>query len=555
MQPSVITSLEISYTCGKAFALFGAASFGLWLAKNRFNPQQTDVKYGALILSACVIFVWIFGVTIDVFDVILSTFSIPGIELILSAALIILSSFFIPRREFITIFFFGFGVFLAIWGLLIFEDATTISQIIAGYYLRVIGTVLFSLFALPLGASSIYLEEHPENPLYIITAIWVLLEFQLVGFWFFLGLPVFIFSPIRVCGVYAILYYSMKNLKTSRPLLTGIGFILSYILTTGGVVIADLGLVLGQLAMYSGLTLAVIGTALLIFCGLSFGESLRVGFEDKSKMVGRIGILLTVVGLVAGVIGLFTLPFGIVQIDLWPFAFIYLDIAFFALVVLGSILNAFDPGRLGKFLGLAGFVCIPMVLNAQFFETVQLFFYPLLFLMIYFFVQEFRSGFTATIRVPRRKKVIPMEITADTLIKSGMHKKPEPKPIEPVKTIEPVESVDFEPEPPMEEAFIEEAETEQVPEPVEPVVQDEPTEEVELPVSDKSIRTEQKMIPVEKGEVLPDNQRMARNWFNRAFGFLEAGDLEKATEAVDKALKWQPDHPQALALKKELSEK
>lgn len=532
LRPSLQIALAVLNTTGSAFAFLGAASFGLWLASTPLDTKQTDVKYGALFFTAIVIFVWIFGMNMD--------FPIPGIELLYSTILVILSSLFVPRRQFISAFYYVLGLALAFWGLLVIQEVSTF---FLGYYLRIIGTICFILFALPLGSSPIYSQDHPENPLYIITTLWILVEISLIQ-------RLFIFSPARVFAIYAMIYFSMKILKTKHPVLTGIGILIGFVLAVGGVVIYLLGIFINLVVVCGGLTLAVIGHSLLLFCSFSFGESLRIRFRERTRIISGIGLLLVFAGLISGMVGLFSIPLGVIVIDLGPISFLYLDVLFFVLVSLGSMLIVLKPRNAWSIIGAFGFANAPIVLFSDFFETVQLFYYPLLALMIYFTVQRLRVDTVKMDGVPRKKKVIPMEITPETLIKSGLEKEPVIRPKESIETIEPVQSTDFEPDipivkpPPVEEVSL--------PEPSEPV---EVAEVAERVVTDKSIQTEQQVIPVIEGEILSDENRMARNWYNRAFGFLEVGDLKAAINAVETALKWQPDLPQALALKKELSEK
>ncbi len=555
LQIPVIQTLAVLETSGKALILFGSASFGLWLSTTHFPIKLTQVKYVAIVVSALLIFIWIFGVTVNINEVIYSTLTIPGIELVYSSILIIASSLFVPRRKFLTVFFLVLGTFLTLWGISTFASATTMDSLLLGYSMRVIGTIFFILFALPLGASSITDEDHPENPLYIIIVLWIFAEFfllpylliaSLIGDAFLLPF-LLIFSPARVFALYAIIYFSMKALKIKRPVLTGIGTLIGFGLTAFGMLIFLVGLFSFSILLLGGLCLSVIGYVLLLFCSFSFGEAVRIRLIDKGRLTSGIGLLLILLGVIAGTVGISSIPTETIPPNFDPLFFIYLDTIFFALVSLGSMFIVIKPRRIVSILAAFGFANIPIVLLRSSFMAVQFFAYPLYALMIFFLVQQLRVSRDKVEQSPQKKKSVPMKITPETLIKSGLYKEPTARveQIEPVESIDPVESRDS--------LHSTEADTQIEPTVVEKPI--DPVEPVEIEVSEKFIKTVQQKIPVLDGVVLPDNQRMARNWYNRAFEFLKVGDLEGAIKTVETALKWQPDHRQALTLKKELLEK
>ena len=535
-------SLTILNILGNEVSLLGAVSLGLWLASSEFTIDRNRIIRGATLVSAAVVFLWVLGETLPLFGV-TSALSFTGVELLYSIGVVLTSSIFIPRRQFITVFYFVLGIGMAWWGLFLVGEASSVDSVLLGYYLRIFGTIFFMLFALPLGASSLYPEEHPENALYITATVWLFLETLIIR-------RLFLFSPVRVFAIYVILYFSMKNLKIRRPITTGLGLILGCILAAFGVVVFLSGVILlSYFFTFTGLTLAVVGTSVFLFCGFSFGEYLRGRFIAYPKIVGAIGVLVALGGLVLGTLGLMTLSISPVQIDMGPLSFVELDILFFALVSLGSMLIVLKPGRTATFLSAIGFASAPMVLFSDYFITVEFFYYPSLFLLIFFGVQQFRQDSFKVSRVPKKKHV-PMEISPETLIRSGLHE--EPAATQPPETIEPIRSDNLEPdviEPPIVAAPVEPGI------PVEPAQTIEPIRHQEPAALDISIKTNQRRIPAVEGENLNDEQRMARTWYNRAFNYLEVGELDNAIKAVETALKWQPDLAPAGALLEELQEK
>ncbi|MFW9805718.1 MAG: hypothetical protein ACFFFK_03195 [Candidatus Thorarchaeota archaeon] len=49
--------------------------------------------------------------------------------------------------------------------------------------------------------------------------------------------------------------------------------------------------------------------------------------------------------------------------------------------------------------------------------------------------------------------------------------------------------------------------------------------------------------------ILTDEQRVSRNWYNKAVRFKEMGEIDQAIKAVEKAIEWDPDFEDALELR------
>jgi hypothetical protein len=61
-----------------------------------------------------------------------------------------------------------------------------------------------------------------------------------------------------------------------------------------------------------------------------------------------------------------------------------------------------------------------------------------------------------------------------------------------------------------------------------------------------------KPIKISKPVLIPNEERMAQNWYNRAVLYRDSGEIDEAIRSIEKALEWQPDSEQALALRDEL---
>ncbi len=531
----VQVAIAIMNVLGTAIGLFGAVAFGLWFARDGIRRDSLGAKYGAPLLGCIVLIVWILLASITIG---FPTPIIATLELFFYILLIVVSSIIIPRRQFITIFYFVLGLVLALWGLLNLGPEISLDYYILGYYFRVIGVALISLFTLPLGVSSIYEDRRPEGPLYMIVTLWFFTSF-------FIPSISAILSPVRVVAIVGVLFFSMKNLRTKSSIFIMLGIIIGFLapfVDVGLTFLLMMGMISYIVAIAGTFGAWVVCTTIFIFSILSLGGILRTRLGANQKTTLGIGLLFVIAGLVSGLAGLVLFPADI----------LLFDTLFLALVGLGSMLIVIKPGKIMYFGASIGFAMTTMLLVERMFsmtttDSLRLFFYPSLLLMIFCTIQQSRADTKWLERrvAKRKKKVVPMDITPESVRKAGLYstKKKTEAPEQPVETIEPVPST-----------VSEESEVVQPLEPVEqPVLEVKVEEPVEEEVSENAISTVQKRIP--EGESLPDEQRMARNWYNRAFGFLDVGDLEAAIKAVETALKWHPDHPQALALKKELSEK
>ena len=143
-----------------------------------------------------------------------------------------------------------------------------------------------------------------------------------------------------------------------------------------------------------------------------------------------------------------------------------------------------------------------------------------------------------------------MEISPETLIRTGLYEEPAATPTP--ETIDPIGSDELESD--IAEQPAEKAAPAEPAIPVEPDLNVESAKSQEPSSLDNTIKTNQRRMPTVEGESLNDEQRMARTWYNRAFNFLEAGELDNAIKAVGTALEWQPDLAPAIALMAELQE-
>ena len=181
----------------------------------------------------------------------------------------------------------------------------------------------------------------------------------------------------------------------------------------------------------------------------------------------------------------------------WP-PFYLSHILVIILVGFGATLVTKTPGRLTGYSASLGFAISVSALYSIFYETVVFTFYPALTAMIFFGILHYRTDSKPKplVRIPSTRQVqrpTPPEIIASD---------------EPAPTFKPTQQV-------------------------RPVVAP-----VEAPIASQE----------------QDDERMARNWYNRAVTFREEGVIEEAIRSVETALKWVPDHKEALALWKELQD-
>jgi hypothetical protein len=389
-----LVALAVMNILGAAISLFYAVSLGLWLSNTRLDLDRKTVKYGAPFLTLIVVFGWIGVSAMSILGSESYSVTIPGIELLYYILFIVTSSIFIPRRRIITIFFFALGLVITLGGLLLLTRTSTLDSFLLGYYLQLFGGIFITLFALPLGASSISPKVHPESGLYIATTMWFFLEILLTGY-------MYPFSPIRVFAIAIIVILSMRTLKINQPLLLAYGMIISAFLSILGVaVIIDSRLSLSLTHAFAGLGLTITSTSLLVFTVLSVGELIRLKLEDNQTLLRGIGLALIFAGLVIGVSALSILA---------PFVF-QLDIIFLILVGLGSMLLVIKPNRALYIAFVLGALSAASVVFSEFLYTVQIWYYSSMALMLFACIQQYRLGLDST------PVELPVELTEEPLI-------------------------------------------------------------------------------------------------------------------------------------------
>jgi len=375
LQIEIEQILNLINTLGAAISLFAAVSLGLSLSNTRINPERRDVRYGALIISGITMVAWLVIATIPVLEIESLIVTVPGVELLFFVILILTSSIFIPRRQFITLFYFTLGLALTMGGLLILTRPSSLDSVLLGYYLRIFGTIFMFFFALPFGASTISYKSHPESGFYIATTIWALLEILLAS-------HMYPFSPIRVFAIAAIILLSFRTLKSDQPILLVFGALISAALAVFGISVF-LGAQFSSLSMtftYAGLGLTVVSTSLLIFTVLSLGESIRIRLKDNQMLVRGLGLTLILLGIIVGLSALSIAILFVFQ----------LDILFLILIGLGSMLLVVKPSRAVYIAFVFGGLAAASVVFTEFLYSIQVWYYSSFALMIFSCIQLYR---------------------------------------------------------------------------------------------------------------------------------------------------------------------
>jgi hypothetical protein len=240
----------------------------------------------------------------------------------------------------------------------------------------------------------------------------------------------------------------------------------------------------------SSIILSSIGMMFSIYGIVTFGAFLRKRLAT-SPTKRRI---LSVIGGLMAIAGLILAESSML---LLLFPFYYTDTFFILFVGFGAMLVSMNPGRVSGAAASLGFAMAVSVAFRSYFYTLAFTFYPAMLAMIFFGIQHYRTD-----------------------------KKPEPKVRLPVTRRAP-------------------------PTPPEIIASDEPAPSFAPP---RQVRP--KIAPLQQTDAIKekDNMRMATNWYNRAVTFREEGVIEEAIRSVETALKWVPDHPEALALWKQLQD-
>jgi len=365
--------LALLNAIGASISLFGAVSLSLWLSNTRLNYEQKEVKYGAPILSAIVVLVWIgIDTALILPGAILVT--LPGVEILFYIGLIMTTSIFIPRRQIMSIFFFTVGLGITMGGLLILTRASSLDAFLLGFYLRIFGTILLILFALPLSASSTSYRAIPESGLYITAATWFFLEILFGG-------NSFPFTVFRVFVIIVIIILALKTLRINSPTNMMVGMIVGAELAVIGFYIFTMAYLLPMktAAEYAGLALTITSLTLCLFCTLSFGESLRRKFKDSRNMTLVLGLALILSGLAFGISALFL-----------PLFYFSLDVLFLVLTGLGSMLIVIKPSKVLNYIFIIATLFTGAIVLTEFLISLQFLYYSGLTIMIFSSIQQYR---------------------------------------------------------------------------------------------------------------------------------------------------------------------
>jgi len=370
LQYEILVAINITNLVGASITLFSSVALGLWLSHSVFTVENRTIRFNALLFNFVIILVWVIVSTITLFE---ASPVFPGLEIFFYIALILTTSLSIPRRQYIALFFIFIGIAVTLAGLLILTRAVTLDSVFLGFYLRLFGTVLAVLFALPLGASSISARRSPMNGIYITATAWFFAEL-------ILAVSIFPFSPVRVIAVAALIIVSFRSGSKIRPTLLAFVMLISAALAIFGnsILISAQASTLPMLLTYAGLGLAVVSSTFLVFSVISLAESIRVKSEGNQLIVG---ITLIIIGIIAGFSALTIL----VQ---WAFL---LDLISLILIIFGSEFIFIKPHRADLWIFI---VVILFAANAVISPVLYFFqaaYYPSLALMIFFCVQYFRK--------------------------------------------------------------------------------------------------------------------------------------------------------------------
>jgi hypothetical protein len=366
---------------------------------------------------------------------------------------------------------------------------------IVGHSMRVVGMMFAVLFSGSLGSEVLYLQHHPENKILVALPLWYFAE-ALTS-----SVIQFPLSAPRVFLIGLALYVIVKEVTYKYDIVTSI---ISLVCLIAGSIVTFFAAI--QIYLYwewiffsgpppllnpiQSIILSSVGLMVCIYGIVTLGAFLRKRLAT-SPTNRRV---LSIIGGLMAIAGLILVESSMV---IFLFPLYYTDTIFVILVGIGAMLFSMDSGQITGAAASFGFaIAVSVIFRAQFY-TVVFMFYPAVFAMIFFGIQHYRTD-----------------------------KKPEPQIRLPVTRRAP-------------------------PTPPEIIASDEPAPSFAPP---RQVRPT--VAPIQQTDIVrqKDNERMATNWYNRAVTFRQEGVIEEAIRSVEKALTWVPDHPEALALWKQLQD-
>ncbi len=491
----VQASIVVLLIVGSSMILFSTVALALWIAKIVIANHRVQSRIVGLIIAFAVIVLWFREASIFLTNLGVYPMGLPSTELYYYMFLILAGVIFIPRRQGVTVFYFLLGVVLAVWGLQIVSGGMGFNSIV-GHSMRVLGTMLAVLFSGSLGSEVLYLQHHPENKILVALPLWYFAE-ALTS-----SVIQFPLSAPRVFLIGLALYVIVKEVTFKDDILSSI---ISSVCMVAGAIAASFAAL--QLSLYweyvffggtpplldpiSSIILSAVSLMFCIYGIVTFGAFLRKKLAT-SPTNRRV---LSITGGLMAIAG-FILAESSMVVFLFPLY--YTDTLFILLVGLGAMLVSMESGRISGAAASLGFAMAVSVAFRSYFYTLVFTFYPAMLAMIFFGIQHYRTDKKpkSQIRLPVTRRVAP------------------PTPPEIIASDEPAPS--FAP-----------------PHQVRPSA---------MPI--------QRPDPIKE----KDEERMATNWYNRAVTFHEEGIIEEAIRSVETALKWVPDHQEALALWKELQD-
>ncbi len=499
---------------GVTLILLGIVSIAMWLSSHVFARSSLTVRLYALAIAATSVLAWFWFVTIpaSITNPTAYIIGLPSSELLLYVVLIITSSFFVPRRQGVTIFYFLLGLIITLYGINLYDSN---QSWLTPFYFPIflsIGSVLIGSTALPLGTGESFSEHHPEHSIYVALTLWYILEILL-----YFNYPI---SYGRVIAISAIVMVAAASPRLSKGYIAPITCLLGAILYAYGNLAWIAALLFPQLINYNpfvSLAEMVIGMGLFLCSLILIGASLRHIFDSHMILMKNrrpLGWLLIIAG------------FGLLYITgLYTIFLYYIELSVIALVAIGTSIKF---KRKEESSGIPFFMLVSATLLMMFLASASIIYISLesVFLSYYYtgilFIimtgVEWKASESGE-PVSKKKRIshkIVSKQTSGPEITGGYT-------FESVPTIPEKDSIPSEMSPP-----------EQVT----------PIDTTEEPVS------KPQFAPEEPQADENDEERMARTWYNRAIRLFDAGEIDEAIKSADTALTWKSDHEGARQFRK-----
>ncbi len=503
---------------GETLILLGTVSIAMWLSSHVLARSSLTVRLFALAIAGASVLVWFWFIAIPatLTDSVVFASLVPSFGILLYIILIITSSFFFPRRQGITLFYFLLGLVLTLYGFSMFVDTPPLNTPFTFPVIVSLGTVLFTSTALPLGTGKTFYEHHPEHTIYIALTLWYILELV-----YFFNYPIYYGRIIAIAAIVMVAAALPRPRRSYVPIFACLFGAVLYAVGNIQWLFAHLPVPLPY-NPFVALAGMVIGMGIFLYSLILIAASLRHIFQSHAKLtkytrpLGWVFIILAFVLL--SIVGLFTI-----------FAY-HIELGILALITIGSSIKfkrKDDPS--GVPFGILLLATFLMLILAQSnllpisLEGVFVSYYYTGILLLIMSGIEWKASESGDPITTEKKLTHKIRIrkVGGPEIEGGY----------PTKTAQDIPQA-----PPQAEVKT-------------------PPEKEEDTVLPEASTSEPQFSPEEPQGEESDAERMARTWYNRALKLYEVGEMDEAIKSIETALTWKSDHENARRFRKWLKEK